>query len=233
MTIRMSWRDTRIKVVSDNDNDTSALAKEVKEKGYVALNPLLARRIWVINYVVDLNSKISRNQIELGKDYRHIWIPDRPTSVTSGPFIPRLFSSRYQTCSSIKQSSFVIRRFTFFRLPSEFTSMNNVVKLCLCSNFSTLLRNIFQQFRDSLHFPSQLRRGLSDGFPHLPLRRPELSNQTRKLWTYPRSNAGTHFSCISTLKLKFDFEYSPPWIFFIDDMNPFHFPRPIFGHDQN
>ena len=48
MTIRMSWRDTRIKVVSDN-NDTSALAKEVNEKGYVALNPLLARRIWVIN----------------------------------------------------------------------------------------------------------------------------------------------------------------------------------------
>jgi len=45
MTIRMSWRDTRIKVVSDN-NDTSALAKEVNEKGYVALNPLLARRIW-------------------------------------------------------------------------------------------------------------------------------------------------------------------------------------------
>ena len=66
MTIRMSWRDTRIKVVSDNDNDTSALAKEVKEKGYVALNPLLARRIWVINYVVDLRSKISRNQFEFG-----------------------------------------------------------------------------------------------------------------------------------------------------------------------
>ena len=91
MTIRMSWRDTRIKVVSENDNDTSALAEEVKEKGYVALNPLLARRIWVINYVVDLKSKVYRNQIKFGKDCRHIWIPDRPTSVTSGPFIPTVF----------------------------------------------------------------------------------------------------------------------------------------------
>ena len=67
MTIRMSWRDTRIKVASDNDNDTSALAKEVKEKGYVALNPLLARRIWVI-FLVDMKSKIYRNKKEFGAD---------------------------------------------------------------------------------------------------------------------------------------------------------------------
>ena len=46
MTVRMSWRDPRIRVVDVSENDTF-MASEVNRKGYVSLNPLLARRIWV------------------------------------------------------------------------------------------------------------------------------------------------------------------------------------------
>ena len=51
MTVRMSWRDPRIRVnvvaQSDNDTDNNFMVNEVNRKGYVSVNPLLARRIWV------------------------------------------------------------------------------------------------------------------------------------------------------------------------------------------